>query len=31
MTTPLVMLAFFAIALGFLGTPVWPWLQARLR
>ena len=30
MTTPLVILAFFAIALGFLGTPVYPWLQARL-
>jgi NADH-quinone oxidoreductase subunit L len=30
MTTPLVILAFFAIALGFLGTPAYPWLQARL-
>jgi NADH-quinone oxidoreductase subunit L len=31
MTTPLVVLAFFAIALGFLGTPAYPWLQARLN
>ncbi|MEA2257602.1 MAG: NADH-quinone oxidoreductase subunit [Acidobacteriaceae bacterium] len=27
MTTPLVMLAIFAILLGFVGTPAWPWLQ----
>jgi NADH-quinone oxidoreductase subunit L len=30
MTTPLVLLAVFAILLGFLGTPAWPWLQAFL-
>ena len=28
MTTPLAILAFFAIALGFLGTPAWPWFHA---
>ncbi len=27
MTTPLVLLAVFAIMLGFVGTPAWPWLQ----
>jgi NADH-quinone oxidoreductase subunit L len=27
MTTPLVLLAVFAIVLGFVGTPAWPWLQ----
>jgi NADH-quinone oxidoreductase subunit L len=27
MTTPLVLLAIFAILLGFVGTPAWPWLQ----
>src|SRR5947209_6748094 len=27
MTTPLVILAVFAIVLGFIGTPVWPWFQ----
>ena len=27
MTTPLVLLAVFAIMLGFAGTPAWPWLQ----
>jgi proton-translocating NADH-quinone oxidoreductase chain L len=27
MTTPLVLLAGFAILLGFIGTPAWPWLQ----
>src|SRR6202453_2937199 len=27
MTVPLVVLAVFAIGLGFLGTPVWPWIQ----
>jgi NADH-quinone oxidoreductase subunit L len=30
MTLPLVLLAVCAILLGFLGTPVWPWLQAKL-
>ncbi len=30
MTVPLVILAVCAIALGFLGTPAFPWLQARL-
>ncbi len=30
MTTPLAVLAFFAIALGFLGTPAYPWFQAKL-
>lgn len=30
MTVPLVILATFAITLGFLGTPAFPWLQARL-
>ena len=30
MTIPLVILAICAIALGFLGTPAFPWLQARL-
>jgi NADH-quinone oxidoreductase subunit L len=28
MTTPLAILAFFAIALGALGTPAWPWFRA---
>jgi NADH-quinone oxidoreductase subunit L len=27
MTTPLIILAAFAILLGFIGTPVWPWFQ----
>ncbi len=27
MTTPLLLLAGFAILLGFIGTPAWPWLQ----
>jgi NADH-quinone oxidoreductase subunit L len=31
MTTPLAILAFFAIALGFLGTPAWPWFHAFLE
>jgi len=31
MTTPLVLLAVFAILLGFLGTPAWPWLQDFLE
>jgi NADH-quinone oxidoreductase subunit L len=30
MTAPLVILAIFAIVLGFLGTPHWPWLQLAL-
>ena len=30
MTIPLILLAIGAIGLGFLGTPAWPWLQARL-
>jgi NADH-quinone oxidoreductase subunit L len=28
MTMPLVVLAFFAIVLGFVGTPAWPWFQS---
>ena len=31
MTVPLAILAFFAIALGMLGTPAWPWFRAFLR
>jgi NADH-quinone oxidoreductase subunit L len=31
MTTPLVLLAVFAILLGFVGTPAWPWLQDFLE
>ena len=31
MTVPLIILATFAITLGFLGTPAFPWLQARLE
>ena len=30
MTVPLVLLAIGTVALGFLGTPKWPWLQAKL-
>jgi NADH-quinone oxidoreductase subunit L len=30
MTVPLVLLAIGAVGLGFLGTPAWPWLQAKL-
>ncbi len=30
MTLPLVVLAVFAILLGFIGTPVWPWFQGFL-
>ncbi|MBA4138466.1 MAG: NADH-quinone oxidoreductase subunit L [Opitutus sp.] len=30
MTVPLVILATFAVTLGFLGTPAYPWLQAKL-
>jgi NADH-quinone oxidoreductase subunit L len=28
MTTPLAILAFFAIVLGLIGTPAWPWFRA---
>lgn len=31
MVRPLLVLAFFSIVLGFLGTPVWPWLQGFLE
>ncbi|MEY4939207.1 MAG: NADH-quinone oxidoreductase subunit [Verrucomicrobiota bacterium] len=31
MTAPLTLLAVCAVALGFVGTPAWPWLQARLN
>jgi NADH-quinone oxidoreductase subunit L len=31
MTTPLVLLAAFAILPGFIGTPAWPWLQDFLE
>jgi NADH-quinone oxidoreductase subunit L len=30
MTVPLVVLAVFAALMGFLGTPMWPWLQTYL-
>jgi NADH-quinone oxidoreductase subunit L len=30
MTVPLIILAVCAVAVGFLGTPVWPWLQSSL-
>jgi NADH-quinone oxidoreductase subunit L len=30
MTVPLVVLAVFAVGLGFVGTPLWPWLQTYL-
>jgi NADH-quinone oxidoreductase subunit L len=30
MTLPLAILAFFAIALGVIGTPAWPWFHAFL-
>jgi NADH-quinone oxidoreductase subunit L len=30
MTLPLAILAFFAIALGAIGTPAWPWFKAFL-
>jgi NADH-quinone oxidoreductase subunit L len=30
MTVPLVILAAFAVLLGFLGTPAWPWFHAYL-
>jgi NADH-quinone oxidoreductase subunit L len=31
MTTPLVLLAVFAVLLGFIGTPAWPWFRDFLR
>jgi len=31
MLAPLVILAAFAVLLGFLGTPAWPWLQSFLE
>ena len=31
MTVPLAILAFFAMALGLIGTPVWPWFHAFLE
>jgi len=31
MTLPLAILAFFAIVLGFIGTPAWPWFHAFLQ
>jgi NADH-quinone oxidoreductase subunit L len=31
MTVPLVILAVFAILLGFIGTPAWPWFDGFLR
>ena len=31
MTVPLVILAAFAILLGFIGTPAWPWFQSFLE
>jgi len=31
MTAPLAVLAFFAMALGFIGTPAWPWFRAFLN
>ncbi|HEY1984113.1 MAG TPA: NADH-quinone oxidoreductase subunit L [Terracidiphilus sp.] len=31
MTAPLVILAFFAIALGIVGTPAWPWFRGFLE
>ncbi len=31
MTLPLIVLAIFAIALGWLGTPAWEWLQSFLQ
>jgi NADH-quinone oxidoreductase subunit L len=30
MTVPLMLLAVFAVLLGFIATPAWPWLQAFL-
>jgi NADH-quinone oxidoreductase subunit L len=31
MTAPLLILASFAVLLGFIGTPAWPWLQAFIE
>ena len=31
MVMPLVVLAFFSVVLGFLGTPAWPWIQNFLE
>jgi NADH-quinone oxidoreductase subunit L len=31
MTLPLAILAFFALTLGFIGTPAWPWFRAFLE
>jgi NADH-quinone oxidoreductase subunit L len=31
MTAPLAILAFFAMALGLIGTPAWPWFRAFLE
>jgi NADH-quinone oxidoreductase subunit L len=31
MTVPLVVLAAFAVLLGFIGTPAWPWFQSFLE
>ena len=31
MTVPLAILAFFAMALGLIGTPIWPWFHAFLE
>ena len=31
MTVPLAILAFFAIALGVIGTPAWPWFRSFLN
>jgi NADH-quinone oxidoreductase subunit L len=31
MTVPLVILAAFAILLGFIGTPAWPWFQSFME
>ncbi len=31
MTMPLAILAFFAVALGVIGTPAWPWFRAFLE
>jgi NADH-quinone oxidoreductase subunit L len=31
MTTPLAILAFFAVALGLIGTPAWPWFRGFIE
>jgi NADH-quinone oxidoreductase subunit L len=31
MTTPLLILAAFAVLLGFMGTPLWPWFQTFIE